>query len=364
VWIGFAHSGRWRDNLRRDVPVLSPASPRLHLQAQAGSHQLHIRENVMSGQRQAPELADLRQAQERIAPHVHRTPVLTSILLDSHCGCRVFFKAENLQKIGAFKARGASNAVFGLTEETARAGVATHSSGNHGAALAQAAASRGIAAHIVMPDNAPAVKKAAVAAYGATIIECAPTLKAREDTLAEVVASTGANVVHPYDDARVIAGQGTVGLELLEQVADLDVVVVPVGGGGLLAGVAIAVKSLAPQVEVLAVEPAGADDAFRSFGLGFRVPQTAPKTIADGLLTSLGEMNFPLIQQHVDTILTVEDVTIVEAMKLQWSRLKTVVEPSGAVSFAGLLEHPERFRGRRVGVVISGGNLDLDNLPW
>ncbi len=311
-----------------------------------------------------PELADLQRAHARIAPHIHRTPVLTSRLLDRHCQCELFFKAENLQKAGAFKARGAANAVYGLDEEQAARGVATHSSGNHGAALAQAAAARGIPAHVVMPSNAPAVKKAAVAYYGATIVECEPTLQARVDTLEAVVGETGASVVPPYDDARVIAGQGTVALELLEQVENLDVVVVPVGGGGLLAGVAIAVKSLAPGVEVLAVEPAGADDAFRSFGLGRRIPQTAPDTIADGLLTSLGELNFAVMQRHVDTVLTVEDATIIEAMKLQWSRMKTVVEPSGAVSFAGMLEHPERFRGRRVGVVISGGNVDLDRLPW
>lgn len=311
-----------------------------------------------------PVLGDLQRAHARIAPHIHRTPVLTSGLLDQHCGCRLFFKAENLQKVGAFKARGANNAVWSLSEDAARAGVATHSSGNHGAALAQAASARGIPAYVVMPSSAPAVKKSAVAAYGAEITECAPTLQARADTLAEVVSRTGANVVHPYDDPRVIAGQGTVALELLEQVPDLDIVVVPVGGGGLLAGVAIALKNLAPSVEVLAVEPAGADDAFRSFGLGRRVLQTAPNTIADGLLTSLGDINFPIILRDVDTIVTVEDSSIIEAMKLQWSRLKTVVEPSGATSFAGLLEHPERFHGRRVGVIISGGNVDLERLPW
>ena len=311
-----------------------------------------------------PIFDDIRAAQTRIVGHVHRTPILTSRLLDEHAGVQIAFKAENLQRAGAFKARGATNAVLSLDTATASAGVATHSSGNHGAALALAAAARGIAAHIVMPSNAPGVKKAAVAAYGAHIIECEPTLEAREATLAEVVARTGAHVVHPYDDARVIAGQGTVGLEILEQVPEVDVVVVPVGGGGLLAGVALAVKTLRPDVEVVAIEPAGADDAFRSFGLGRRVLQSAPNTIADGLLTSLGVRNFSLIQQHVDTIITVDDATIIEAMRLQWTRLKTVVEPSGAVSFAGLLEYPERFRGRRVAAVISGGNLDIDKLPW
>jgi threonine dehydratase len=316
---------------------------------------------------QAPNLPGLNAIEEaaaRIAGHVHRTPVYTSRCLDELCAAELFFKCENLQKVGAFKARGASNAVFSLDEAQAARGVATHSSGNHGAALAMAARRRGIPAHVVMPATAAAVKKEAVASYGAVVVECEPTLAARESTLAQVVEQTGAHVVHPYDDPRVIAGQGTVALELLQQVPDLDVVVVPVGGGGLLAGVATAVKALRPATEVLAVEPAGADDAFRSFGLGERVPQTSPDTIADGLRTSLGELNFAVIQQRVDTIVTVPDAIIVRAMRLQWTRLKTLVEPSGAVSFAGLLEHPERFRGRRVGLVISGGNLDLDQLPW
>ena len=311
-----------------------------------------------------PTTADIHAAAERIAEHVHRTPVYHSSLLDGITGARVSFKCENLQKVGAFKARGACNAVFSLTESEAVRGVATHSSGNHGAALAMAAARRGIEATIVMPANASSVKKAAVAAYGARIVECESTLPAREAALAEVVIATGAHVVHPYDDARVIAGQGTVGLEILEQVPDVEVVAIPVGGGGLLAGVALALKSLRPGVEVVAVEPAGADDAFRSFGLGRIIPQTSPNTIADGLLTSLGVRNFALIQRHVDTMVTVEDPRIVEAMRLQWTRLKTVVEPSGAVSFAGVMEHPERFSGRKVVAIISGGNLDLDKLPW
>ncbi|MEH6580580.1 MAG: pyridoxal-phosphate dependent enzyme [Halioglobus sp.] len=312
----------------------------------------------------APGLEDIRSAQQRIAPHVHKTPVYTSELLDAHCAATLFFKCENLQKVGAFKARGASNAVFSLSDAEAAGGVATHSSGNHGAALAMAAARRGIAAHIVMPSNAPATKKTAVAAYGGIIVECEPTLAAREQGLEELVARTGAHVVHPYHDGRVIAGQGTVALEILEQVSELDAIVVPVGGGGLLAGVALAAKNINPKIEVIAVEPAGADDAFRSFGMGRLIPQTNPQTIADGLRSSLGALNFEIIQKNVDTILTVEESTIVEAMRLQWSRLKSVVEPSGAVSFAGVLEHGERFRGRRVAVVISGGNLDLDNLPW
>jgi threonine dehydratase len=311
-----------------------------------------------------PTIEDVHTAAARIEERLHRTPVISSTLLQQHCGIDVVFKCENLQKAGAFKARGACNAVFSLDDAEASRGVATHSSGNHGAALAMAGARRGVPVHVVMPANASSVKKAAVQGYGARVIECEPTLAAREQTLAEVVADTGAHVVHPYDDARVIAGQGTTGLEILEQVPDLQAVAVPVGGGGLLAGVALAIKTLRPEVAVIAVEPAGADDAFRSFGLGRIVPQTAPDTIADGLRTSLGERNFALMQRHVDTIVTVEDDTIVEAMRLQWTRLKTVVEPSGAVTFAGVLEHPEQFRGRKTVAIISGGNLDLDNLPW
>jgi threonine dehydratase len=227
-----------------------------------------------------------------------------------------------------------------------------------------AARTRSIPAYIVMPSNAPAVKRAAVAGYGGVIIDCEPTLAAREATLAELLDNTGALPVHPYNDARIIAGQGTAALELLEQVPDLDVVVVPVGGGGLLAGTALAVKGMDSRIEVMAVEPAGADDAFRSFGFGELQPQNHPDTLADGLRASLGELNFEIIRKQVDTIVTVPDRVIVEAMQLLWTRMKQVVEPSGAVSFAGLLEHPERFRGRRVGVVLSGGNVDLDTLPW
>ncbi len=312
----------------------------------------------------APTLDDIRAAARRIAGTVHRTPIMTSHLLDQRLGSQLYFKCENLQKVGAFKARGAANAVSGLPDEVAAAGVVTHSSGNHGAALAMAAALRGIEAHIVMPTNAPAVKKAAIAGYGATIYECLSTLEAREETLAEVMAATGAHQVHPYHDPRVIAGQGTVGLEILEQVEDLDAVVVPVGGGGLLAGVALAIKSLKPSIEVIAAEPDGADDAFRSFGTGRLIPQTDPQTIADGLRSSLGELNFEMIKRYVDTVVTVTDEHISDAMRLQWTRLKTVVEPSGAVTLAAVLEHAERFQGRRVALIISGGNVDLDNLPW
>ena len=312
----------------------------------------------------SPELADLQAARERIAPYVHHTPVLCSQQLDAHTGAELFFKCEHLQRAGAFKARGATNAVLCLDAAEAGAGVATHSSGNHGAALAMAAGQRDLPAYIVMPTNAPTVKRAAVAGYGGEIIECEPTLAAREATLATVLEKTGAVAVHPYNDPRILAGQGTAALELMEQVPNLDVIVVPVGGGGLLAGTALAAKGLNPRIEVVAVEPEGADDAFRSFGLGELQPQTNPNTIADGLRAGLGELNFEIIRKHVDTILTVPDSMIVEAMKLQWTRMKQVVEPSGAVGFAGVLEHPERFRGRRVGLVVSGGNVDIDKLPW
>ena len=311
-----------------------------------------------------PTIDDVRAAANRISDAVHFTPVLSSQRLSDAAGTEVMFKSEHLQKAGAFKARGACNAVLGLDDETAARGVATHSSGNHGAALAMAASNRGITAHIVMPSNAPTVKRDAVQSYGGLVIECEPNLEARETTLARVVAQTGAHIVPPYDDARVIAGQGTVGMEILEQVPDVEALAIPVGGGGLLGGVALAVKTLKPSVTVVAVEPAGADDAFRSFGLGRIIPQTSPNTIADGLLTSLGELNFALMQQFVDTVVTVSDEAIVAAMRLQWSRMKQVIEPSGAVSYAGILEHPEQFRGRKTVAVVSGGNLDLNKLPW
>lgn len=307
---------------------------------------------------------DIRAAQRRIDPFIHRTPIAHSELLDELAGCSVYFKCENLQKVGAFKARGALNAVRGLPRHCAAAGVATHSSGNHGAALAMAAATRDMPARIVMPSTAPAVKKAAVRGYGGIVVECEPTLPAREQTLHEVVAEHHSHVVHPYDDPRIVAGQGTVGLELLDQLDNFDTVLVPVGGGGLLGGVAIAIKTLRPAVQVIAVEPAGADDAFRSWRLGRRVPQENPRTIADGLLTSLGALNFAIIRDYVDDIITVTDDSIIRAMQLQWTRTKLLVEPSGAVPFAGILENPAHFRGRIVACIISGGNVDLEKLPW
>ncbi len=279
-------------------------------------------------------------------------------------GARLFFKCENFQRAGAFKFRGACNAVLSLSEGDARRGVATHSSGNHGAALALAARLRGIPCRVVMPRNAPDVKKAAVLGYGADIDFCAPTLAAREKMLEGVVARTNATVVHPYDDSRVIAGQGTVALELIDDVPDLDLVLTPIGGGGLTAGVALAVKSRCPRTIIVAVEPEGADDACRSFRSGERLPSVAPRTIADGLLTSVGVRNFALIRRCVDDIVTVGDPAIIRAMRLVWERMKIVVEPSAAVPLAALAENRIDVRGMRVGMVLSGGNVDLDRLPW
>jgi threonine dehydratase len=311
-----------------------------------------------------PTLEDVLAAAERIRPYVHRTPVMTSGAIDGIAGARLHFKCENLQKVGAFKARGATNAVLALDNEAAARGVATHSSGNHAAALAYAAQIRGVPAHVVMPRTAPPVKKAAVAGYGAEITECEPTLGARESTLEAVVARTGATFIHAYDNPGVIAGQGTASLELITEVPDLEVVMAPVGGGGLMSGAAIAVAASRPDVELWGVEPAGADDAFRSLRDGCIHPSVNPTTIADGLLTSLSDRTFRILSEGLQGILTVSDEGIVRAMRLMWERMKIIVEPSGAVPLAAILEYPDTFAGRRVGLIISGGNADLGNLPW
>ena len=311
-----------------------------------------------------PNLADILAAAGRIAPYAYRTPVLTCAALDARLGARIFLKCENFQKVGAFKFRGAANAVFSLSNDAAARGVATHSSGNHAQALALAARLRGIPAFIVMPDNAPAVKKAAVAGYGGRITFCESTLKAREATLERVVQETGAEVVHPYNDDRVIAGQGTAALELLEDVPGLDAVLAPVGGGGLLSGTAIAATSLQPGIRVIAAEPEGADDACRSFRAGRIIPSVAPKTVADGLLTSLGDRTFPVIRERVEDIVTVSEAAIIAAMKFLWERTKLVIEPSSAVPVAALWEKKIDLGGLRVGIILSGGNVDLDRLPW
>jgi threonine dehydratase len=312
----------------------------------------------------SPTLQDVLLAHARIRPHIHRTPVLTCATLDRATGARLYFKCENFQKVGAFKARGATNAVFSLSDEEARAGVVTHSSGNHAAALAMAAGRRGIAAHIVMPDNAPQVKKDAVAAYGGRIVFCAPTLRAREEACARIVAETGARLVHPYNDERVMAGQGTAAVELLEEVPDLDVVMTPVGGGGLISGTATAVKGLNAGIRVIGAEPAGADDAYRSFRSGERQPMDNPQTVADGLRTALGDKTFPVIRRLVDDIVTVSEEGIVDAMRRVWQFMKIVIEPSCAVPLAALTEGRAHLAGLRVGIVLTGGNVDLDRLPW
>jgi threonine dehydratase len=307
---------------------------------------------------------DIRQAAERIKPYAHRTPVLTNESLNGQVGSQVFLKCENLQKVGAFKFRGACNAVFSLTDEEAAKGVCTHSSGNHAAALALAARMRGIPAYIVMPSNAPQVKKDAVAGYGGRITFCEPTLEARESTLDRIRLDTGASVVHPYNDERVIAGQGTAALELLEDIPDLDVIIAPVGGGGLLSGTSIAVTEIKKGIRVIAGEPEMADDAFRSMQAGEIIPSVNPKTIADGLLTSLGTLTFPIIQKNVEQIVTVSEAGIITSMKFVWERAKIIIEPSSAVAIGVLWEKKIDLRGLKVGVIISGGNVDLKKLPW
>ena len=309
-------------------------------------------------------LTDVQEAARRIGPYIHRTPVITCGSLDSRVGSRVYLKCENLQKVGAFKFRGACNAVFALSDEEAARGVCTHSSGNHAQALALAARIRGIPAYIVMPDNAPAVKKAAVAGYGGQITFCPPTLEARESTLERIREQTGAFVVHPYNNERVIAGQGTATLELLDEVPDLDVVMAPVGGGGLLSGTAIAARGISPRIRVIAGEPEMADDAYRSVQAGRILPSLSPKTVADGLLTSLGTLTFPIICENVEQIVTVSEQGIIETMKFVWERAKIIIEPSAAVPVGVLWEKKIDLAGLRVGVILSGGNVDLDHLPW
>ena len=314
----------------------------------------------------AADLQAVRAAAQRLAGRAHRTPLMTCATLDRLADHALFFKCENFQKAGSFKFRGACNAVMRLADEVAARGVVTHSSGNHAQALALAAKLRGIPAHIVMPRNASPVKRRAVEGYGGRVIECEPTLAARESTAAAVVAETGGTLIPPYDHPDVIAGQGTVALELLEQVPQLDAVIAPVGGGGLVAGICVAAKALDPSLRIFAAEPRGADDAARSKAAGTLIPQTGPKTLADGLLTSLGQRTWPIIRDQVESVITVGEDEIVTAMRLVWERAKLLIEPSAAVPVAAVLG--EEFRSlegvRRVGVVLSGGNVNLDKLPW
>jgi threonine dehydratase len=312
----------------------------------------------------APTIVEIRQAAERIQPYAHRTPVLTCAGLDRLVGSKVLLKCENLQKVGAFKFRGACNAVFSLAQSDVERGVITHSSGNHAQALALAARLRGIKAYIVMPHNSPAVKKAAVEGYGGKITFCEPTLTARESMQAQVMLETGATPVHPYNNYRIIAGQGTAALELVQDVPNLDVILAPVGGGGLLSGTAIASTELSSRIRVIGAEPEGADDAFRSLAAGKIIPMDNPQTIADGLRTSLGDLTFPIIRSHVEQIVTVSETAIIAAMKFVWERMKIIIEPSAAVAVGLLWEHKVDLTGLRVGVILSGGNVDLDSLPW
>jgi threonine dehydratase len=307
---------------------------------------------------------DIQQAQARIEPHIHRTPILQSQALNKIIGCELFFKTENFQKIGAFKARGGCNAVFSMDEASLQKGVITHSSGNHGAALAWAASLKGAPCTVVMPVNAPAVKKAAVAGYGATIQLCEPTMAAREGAVAKLTEEHGYTLVHPYDADEIIAGQGTAALELLEQISSpVDIVMAPVGGGGLIGGTGISVKALS-NAQVIGAEPENAKDAWLGFKSGQRLAEYSPNTIADGLRATVGVRNFEVMTETVDDILLCSEERIVEAMRLIWTRLKIIIEPSCAVPLAAIMDQPKQFQGKRVAIILSGGNVDLDALPW
>tara|TARA_B110000503_G_scaffold24558_1_gene38826 strand:- start:520 stop:1446 length:927 start_codon:yes stop_codon:yes gene_type:complete len=303
-------------------------------------------------------------AHARIKPYIHRTPVRTSDFLNELTGAQLFFKCENFQEPGAFKVRGASNAVFGLDDAQAKMGVATHSSGNHASCLSYAANRRGIPCNVVMPSTAPQAKKDTVRRYGGQITECEPSTTSREETFAKVQAATGGNFVHPYNDPRVIAGQGTCAKEFIEQADGLDVVMAPIGGGGMISGTCLTLSNLAPEVQIIAAEPEQADDAYRSFKAGYIIADDAPKTIADGLLVPLKDLTWHFVSKHVTDILTASEEDIIHAMKLTWKHLRIVMEASSAVPLATILKNKDRFTGKRVGIIITGGNVDLDILPW
>lgn len=311
-----------------------------------------------------PTLADIQTAYQRIKPHIHLTPVMSSSMLNEMLRAKLYFKCENFQKVGAFKARGACNAVFSLSEEQARRGVVTHSSGNHGAALAWAARLRGIPATVVVPNNAPAPKKQAIAGYGATIVECEPNVKSREETTQQLIQKHGYELIHPFDDDRVIAGQGTAALELMQQVEGLDAIIAPTGGGGLLSGTALAVKGTSPSMRVYGAEPAGADDAYRSYTTGILVTEQTPQTVCDGLQTTLAPRTFNIIKDNVDGIGVAQEETVLRAMRLMWSFLKIIVEPSCSPPLGALLDGTLNLQGQKVGIILTGGNVDLDQLPW
>ena len=311
-----------------------------------------------------PTYQDMLEAHERIKPHIRRTPIRTSDYLNDLTGAQIFFKCENFQEPGAFKVRGATNAVFGLDEAQAAKGVATHSSGNHASCLSYAAMLRGIPCNVVMPHSAPQAKKDTVRRYGGKITECEPSTSSREATFARVQAETGGDFVHPYNDPRVIAGQGTCAKEMIEDTGGLDIVVAPIGGGGMISGTCLTLSTLAPETKVIAAEPEQADDAYRSFKAGHIIADDAPKTIADGLLVPLKDLTWHFVKNHVADMFTASDPEIIDAMKLTWKHLRVVMEPSSAVPLATILKNPEVFRGKRVGVIITGGNVDLDKLPW
>ncbi|MGY9032902.1 MAG: beta-hydroxyaspartate dehydratase BhcB [Rhodobacterales bacterium] len=311
-----------------------------------------------------PTYDDMLTAHARIKPYIHRTPVRTSDFLNELTGAQLFFKCENFQEPGAFKVRGASNAVFGLDDAQAKMGVATHSSGNHASCLSYAANRRGIPCNVVMPSTAPQAKKDTVRRYGGQITECEPSTTSREETFAKVQAATGGNFVHPYNDPRVIAGQGTCAKEFIEQADGLDVVMAPIGGGGMISGTCLTLSNLAPEVQIIAAEPEQADDAYRSFKAGYIIADDAPKTIADGLLVPLKDLTWHFVSKHVTDILTASEEDIIHAMKLTWKHLRIVMEASSAVPLATILKNKDRFAGKRVGIIITGGNVDLDILPW
>jgi threonine dehydratase len=311
-----------------------------------------------------PALADIKNAHRRIKPFINHTPVLTSQQINRFFNCELFLKCENFQKVGAFKFRGATNAVVSLTDDLKKHGVVTHSSGNHAAALALAAKMNGIRAFIVMPENAPEVKKNAVAGYGAEITFCKPTLQAREETCRTIIEKNGATLIHPYDNFNVICGQGTASLELLNEKPDLDIIVAPIGGGGLMSGTSTCVKGINKNIRVFGAEPLNANDAYQSFKTGKLMPSVNPLTIADGLLTSLSELTFSVIRKYTDDIFTAREESIIECMLLIWERMKIVIEPSSATVAAIIKENPDVFRGKKVGLIISGGNVDFRKLPF
>lgn len=311
-----------------------------------------------------PTYDDMLAAHARIQPHIRRTPVRTSDYLNDLTGAQLYFKCENFQEPGAFKVRGASNAVFGLTDKQAARGVATHSSGNHASCLSYAAMLRGIPCNVVMPRTAPQAKKDTVRRYGGVITECEPSTTSREATFAQVQEATGGDFVHPYNDPRVIAGQGTCSREFMEQTDGLDMVVAPIGGGGMISGTCLTLSTLAPETRVIAAEPEQADDAYRSFKAGHIIADDAPKTIADGLLVPLKDLTWHFVSNHVSEIHTASEDEIIAAMKLTWKHLRIVMEPSSAVPLAVVLKNPDAFRGKRVGIIVTGGNVDLDKLPW